>query len=64
MFLKTPCKYWIGPKICGNLKTKVQVFESRWNVLASIWFSFQTPQDWCGEHSNIFFLVNDFLKNN
>jgi hypothetical protein len=31
---------WIGPKICGNLKNKVQILESRWNVFANIWFFF------------------------
>jgi hypothetical protein len=58
MFLKATCKYLIGPKICGSLKNKVQVFESRWNVFASISFFFQAPQYWCGEHYNIIFLVN------
>jgi len=54
MFLKLLVSTWIGPKIHGSLKNKVQVFESRWNVFASIWFFFQAPQYWCGEHSNIY----------
>jgi len=37
---------WIGPKICGSLKNKVQVLENWWNVFVSIWFFF-----W--EHFNI-----------
>jgi hypothetical protein len=46
---------WIGPKICHNLKNKVQVLESKWKVFASIWFFFQAPQYWCSEH--IYWLI-------
>lgn len=47
---------WNEPKICGSLKKKVQVLESRCNVFASIWFFFQlAPQYWCGEQFNIYY---------
>jgi hypothetical protein len=58
------CNVWIGLKISGNLKNKIQVFESRWNVFASIWFFKKTLQYWCGEHFNIYFLVNQFFFHN
>ncbi len=39
------------------MKNKIQVFESGWSVFASIWY-FCKEKYWCGEHSNIIFLVN------
>jgi hypothetical protein len=54
----------IEPKICGNLKNKVQVLENRWKVFANIWFCFHAPQYWCGEHSNLMFLVNEVCFHN
>ncbi len=48
-------------KFVAVKKKVVQVFESRWNVFASIWFFFQAPQYWCDEHFNIIFLVNGVL---
>jgi len=41
----------------------LQIFESRWNVFASI-LVFQAPQYWCGEYSNIIFLVNQVYFHN
>ncbi len=55
---------WIEQKICGSLKNKIQVLESKWNVFANIWYSFQALQYWCGEHSNISVLVNGVCFHN
>ncbi len=46
------------------MKKKVQVFESKWNAFASIWFFFKHPNVWCGEHSNMIFLVNGVCFHN
>jgi len=62
VFFKLFANTWIGPKIYGSLKNKIQVLESEWNVFASIWFFFQTPQYWCGDHSNIIFWVIEFVS--
>jgi hypothetical protein len=63
MFLKVLASIWFGPKICGNLKNKVQILESRWNVLQVLVF-FQPFQYWCGEHTNTYFLVNEVFCHN
>jgi len=56
MSFKLFASTWNGLKIYGSLKNKVQVFESRCNAFASIWFVFQlAPQYYCGEQFNIFF---------
>jgi len=37
----------------------IQVLESKWNIFTSIWFFFQAPQYWCGEHLNTNFWGNE-----
>jgi len=54
-FFKQLASTWIGPKICGSLKNKVQILQIFYKYLV---FFQGAPQYWHGEHSNIMFLVN------
>jgi hypothetical protein len=53
MFFRVLASTWIIFKICDNLKNKIQVFENKWNVFASIWLFFK--------HLNINVVNIDFI---
>jgi len=38
MFFKVLTSIWIQPKICGGLKNKVQILESKRNVFANVMY--------------------------
>ncbi len=54
---------WIKPKICDNLKNKIQVFENEM-FLQVFFFFFHAPWYWYGEHPNIILLVKSFCFQN